>query len=275
MHKTIYRSAAVVIPSYNESDYLLPCLEALHRQTLPPDEIIVVDNNSTDDSIAQAQRLFPDVRYLHESRQGIVFAREAGFTAASSDVIVKIDADTMVDVDWLERLLQSMNDQNADAWSGYLYCSEVSRVMRSSSLQYVLNVVLFAGTHLSTGCRFLVGSNLAISRSAWQRIQPHVHMRNDIWEDMDMALALAQQKQKVITSTRMTVSISARALNTNPRGLYTRLYGQPRALRLHRRWVAYSLSLTYTHLLFLIWILWAPVARIGQKWTKRTRPEQV
>jgi glycosyltransferase involved in cell wall biosynthesis len=45
------KTITVVIPTYNEEDYIKPCLDAVFAQTVLPDEVIVVDNNSTDKTV--------------------------------------------------------------------------------------------------------------------------------------------------------------------------------------------------------------------------------
>ena len=50
--KQILPVISIVVPTYNEEKYIKLCLDSLHRQSLEPAEIIVVDNNSTDRTIA-------------------------------------------------------------------------------------------------------------------------------------------------------------------------------------------------------------------------------
>jgi glycosyltransferase involved in cell wall biosynthesis len=71
-----------IVCAYNESSLLPACLFSLLAQTRPPDEIIVVDNASTDDTGAVA-RAIPGVRVIDEPRKGLVVAREAARRAAA------------------------------------------------------------------------------------------------------------------------------------------------------------------------------------------------
>ncbi|MDP3207929.1 MAG: glycosyltransferase, partial [Rhodoglobus sp.] len=70
---------SVVIPARNDSVMLAACLRALADQTRPADEIIVVDNGSTDDTAAVA--VAAGVRVIQESLWGIFPATAAGFDA--------------------------------------------------------------------------------------------------------------------------------------------------------------------------------------------------
>src|SRR4051812_9489646 len=94
---------SIVIPVYNEAQNLDACLRAIARQTTAAYEVIVVDNNSTDGSLAVAQT-FPFVTVITERRQGIVHARDRGYNAARGDIIARIDADSLLPKDWLEHI---------------------------------------------------------------------------------------------------------------------------------------------------------------------------
>lgn len=99
---TTIRETAVTRVSYEEA-YLAPCLHALLAQSRPADEIILVDNASTDRTASLA-RAIPGVRVVHEPRKGLVHAREAGRRAASGDILAYLDADCRAPFRWLERV---------------------------------------------------------------------------------------------------------------------------------------------------------------------------
>jgi len=93
----------VVVCAYNEALLLPACLHSLQAQTRPPDEIIVVDNASTDDT-ARAARRMPGVRVVEERHKGLVVARETGRSAAGGEILAYIDADCRAPITWLERI---------------------------------------------------------------------------------------------------------------------------------------------------------------------------
>src|SRR5712691_9739347 len=92
-----------IVCAYNESRLLPACLFSLLAQTRPPDEILVVDNASTDETGAVA-RAIPGVRVIDEPRKGLVVAREAARRVAAGDVVAYIAADCRVPPQWLERI---------------------------------------------------------------------------------------------------------------------------------------------------------------------------
>ncbi|WP_188964128.1 glycosyltransferase [Deinococcus aquiradiocola] len=96
------RRWTVVIPARNEQEVLPALLAALQRQTFPPDEVIVVDNGSTDGTADVAAR--HGARVLHCARPGVAFARQAGLEAAHGEWVATTDADSEPDAAWLATL---------------------------------------------------------------------------------------------------------------------------------------------------------------------------
>lgn len=87
-------AVSVVIPTLNEAENLPLVLPRL------PDwvhEVIIVDGLSTDDTVEVARRLLPNVRVVMETRSGKGVALQAGFAAATGDIIVMLDADGSMD----------------------------------------------------------------------------------------------------------------------------------------------------------------------------------
>ncbi len=94
---------SVVVPAVDEADYLGASLRSLQRQDFADGyEIIVVDNGSTDDTVAIAHAA--GVRVLHEPRPGVCAARQRGVIEAHGTYVVSTDADTVHPLDWLSRL---------------------------------------------------------------------------------------------------------------------------------------------------------------------------
>ncbi|HZF66359.1 MAG TPA: glycosyltransferase family 2 protein [Chitinophagaceae bacterium] len=85
----------VIIPCYNHSHYLGEAVESVLKQSHSNYEIIVVDDGSTDDSKAVAEK-YPSVQYIYQSNQGLSAARNTGVTNSKGTFLVFLDAD-----DWL------------------------------------------------------------------------------------------------------------------------------------------------------------------------------
>ena len=83
---------AVVIPCYKQAHYLGDAIESTLNQTLPPSEIVVIDDGSPDDVLGVVAR-FPGVRYIRQLNQGLSAARNTGIHATTSELLVFLDSD--------------------------------------------------------------------------------------------------------------------------------------------------------------------------------------
>jgi glycosyltransferase involved in cell wall biosynthesis len=92
---------SVVIPAYNAARFLPRCLKSVYAQTLKPEEVIVVDDGSTDNTAALAAEL--GAKVISRPNSGPAAARNAGIYAAASPWIALLDADDMWAPDKLER----------------------------------------------------------------------------------------------------------------------------------------------------------------------------
>jgi glycosyltransferase involved in cell wall biosynthesis len=94
---------ATIVCAFNESRLLSGCLYSLRAQTRPPDDILVINNASTDETGAVA-RAVPGVRVVDEPHKGLVVARETGRRASAADILAFVDADCRPPITWLERV---------------------------------------------------------------------------------------------------------------------------------------------------------------------------
>ncbi len=96
-------SVSVIIATYNHARFVAGAINSLLNQTRPPEEIIVVDDGSTDDTQAVLARYGTPVRVLRQTNQGRSVARNAGLSVARGDAIVFLDSDDELVPDSLER----------------------------------------------------------------------------------------------------------------------------------------------------------------------------
>lgn len=94
---------SVIVCAHNEERFLAPCLHSLLAQSRIPDEILVINNASTDGT-GRVAAAIPGVRVIDEPRKGLVMARERGRLEAKGDVLVYVDADCRAPLSWLERI---------------------------------------------------------------------------------------------------------------------------------------------------------------------------
>lgn len=121
-------SLSVILPNYNHAAYLPSAVGALLSQERPPDEIVVVDDGSTDDSLQVLERLAaraPALRLIPKERnEGAVAALNRGLAAARGDFVYLAAADDWVLPGFFRRALERLDE---DRHSG-IYCAEAMLV---------------------------------------------------------------------------------------------------------------------------------------------------
>lgn len=227
---------SLIILAYNEENYLRYCLESVQQQLYPPDEVIVVNNNSTDATVKIALS-FPFVKLINEKKQGMIPARNAGFNAAKGDLLARIDADTRLPVDWGVRV-HTILDAHATSICGvsgphYLYA--ISNKIARKILTNVTSTYGFFGiSKLMLGHETLFGSNMVITKHAWQKVKNEVcHDSYEVHEDIDLAIHIAQYGT-IMFDDKLIVGIASRAFFEDYKKHQWRLQTWVRSVTKHR-----------------------------------------
>jgi len=130
-------AATVVIPSWNGRELLaryLPSVVAALAAN-PGNEIIVVDNGSTDDSAACVRAQFPQVKLLALDRNlGFGGGSNAGFREAKNDVVVLLNNDMRVEPDFLAPLLEGFADPAVFAVSCQIFFKDPNKIREETGL---------------------------------------------------------------------------------------------------------------------------------------------
>ena len=100
---------SVIIPVYNAEQYLAQAIQSVLTQTLRPDEIIVIDDGSTDDSGVIARGFGPQVRYERQQQSGAGAARNRGVALAQGQFLAFLDADDLWCEDKLEKQMAMLD----------------------------------------------------------------------------------------------------------------------------------------------------------------------
>jgi glycosyltransferase involved in cell wall biosynthesis len=156
---------SVVIPAYNEAALLPACLRSLAAQGYDePYEVIVADNNSSDDTAVIARAMGATV--VHEPHPGVCWARQQGTTAARGEIIVSTDADTTFEPGWLARI-----DAAFRAEPGLVAVAGPCRFAQAPWWGRAYAVLLFGFVHLvyrMTGrVVYVTATNIAFRRDCW------------------------------------------------------------------------------------------------------------
>lgn len=218
----------LVVPARDEQDRLPRCLASVAAQTRQPDEVVVVDNGSTDATARIAAAA--GARVVHEPVPGIWHAAAAGYDAATGDVIARVDADTVLPPDWIARVEHLMTaDAACDAVTGPGRFRGLRRGPAGvAHVLYMQTYFVLGG--LALGGTPVFGSAFALRATAWHAARTGVHRHDDVHDDLDLSFHL--RPGSVRYDDGLAVSISARPLRT-PGTMALRLARGWRSVVLH------------------------------------------
>jgi glycosyltransferase involved in cell wall biosynthesis len=171
---------SVIICTYNRASYVRRTLSSFFAQSgldRIDHELVVIDNNSTDDTRATVEAFQPrsNLRYVFEERQGIACARNRGLVETQADVVAYLDDDVIVNPGWLESLAACLADTNADVVGGrtYLAFEKPPPPWLGKDFRTLLAEMDFGPdrTIISDG-RGIFSLNLGLRRSALPAAQP-------------------------------------------------------------------------------------------------------
>ncbi|MCC5674533.1 glycosyltransferase family 2 protein [Kocuria rhizophila] len=210
------RTCSVVIPVRNDAAYLERCLRALREQTRVPDEIVVVDNASSD-HLREVLARHPEVQCVREPEPGVAHAAAAGYDAARGDLILRCDADSLPAPTWIERHVSSLTraldeprGRDAVAVSGVArFGPQCPGLGRIAGAAYITAYRLVAGTAL--GHWALWGSDMAFTREWWRRVSVEVHRDARVHDDFDLSFRV-RPHERVLMDPGSAAVVSWRAV---------------------------------------------------------------
>lgn len=207
---------SVVIPAYNEEEHISECLQSLVDQEVPPTEIIVVNNNSTDKT-AEVVKRFP-VRLISETKQGITPTRNAGLNAAKYEIIARCDADTILPPDWIKKIKEHFADSSIDALAGTVIYYDLP-VMNGNTFftDFFLNLM-----KLSLGGKdTLLGMNMILRKSVWEKVKDQVCLNDKmVHEDIDLSIHLLKNGCVIKKDHSLVVKASGRRIKDRPTSFF-------------------------------------------------------
>jgi glycosyltransferase involved in cell wall biosynthesis len=171
-----------IICTYNRASNLPRCLGALARQNGVQDikwEVLVVDNNSSDDTPAMVDRLARElpvaIRYTRENQQGLNYARNTGIRESNGACFSYVDDDIEVSPNWLASLYRSFIANDADAVGGRIHLdpsTQLPKWIRDNEMKGFLGFQDFGDEpfRMDGAKRYPYGGNMAFHRRVVERI---------------------------------------------------------------------------------------------------------
>ena len=194
------RLSTVIVPAYNARDTIGACIESLLGQTHRPDEVIVVDDCSRDDTAQVALKYGVKVIKL-DKNSGPGVARNAGAAAAAGEILAFTDSDCVAPPGWLERIVGALDAPGVVAATGG-YAGPVQDGFLTR-LQHL--IIRQRQSALPPEIDSTITSNFACLKSAFESVGgfPLYYLKRDptkpIWgnEDEELGFLLARAGGKI------------------------------------------------------------------------------
>lgn len=208
-------TVSIIVPVYNEEHHLKHCLDAIAQQTVKPLEVIVVDNNCTDGSARLAKK-YPFVRLIKESKQGLPFARNTAIAATKGEIIGKIDADSFIFPDWVERLQEDFSDPTVAGVTGMAYTNYLPRITGPHSKLWAR--VYYWNVHAFFGTTTMWGANMAFRKRIWEEIKQDVcNDSRQVHEDEDISLLIAARGGEILQDLGLLITTNKQSYHYFPK----------------------------------------------------------
>ncbi len=205
------KKVSILIPAYNEGKYIEACLESVCKINYPNYEIIVCDNNSTDNTALIVQK-YKKVILINEKKKGTNAARQKAFSVSTGDIIVTLDADSVPESNWLHLALKHFENPNIVAVSGI--CKFDGNYWYTSILFWIQKSFIFKSIHFFI--HKVIGKYaLIFGSNAWYRRESLLQIGGfncDItfWGDDAYTGEMITKVGKVIYDPKIIVTTSSR-----------------------------------------------------------------
>jgi GT2 family glycosyltransferase len=139
--KNVAMIVSIVLVNYNGAELLGDCLSAIEAQTQPADEVVVIDNGSSDGSVAFLRRSFPWV-HVYDAGTNLGFAAGAnlGIRRSTGDIVILLNNDTTPGPSFVESLVEKLEeDESISAVAGVLLFSDAPDIVASAGIDVFRN----------------------------------------------------------------------------------------------------------------------------------------
>ena len=192
---------SVIIPARNTAQTLASCLEAVFHSTMPPAEVIVVNDGSTDTTAGIASGL--DCRVINVNMaRGPMPPRLEGAKAAQSGILIFIDADVRVANDTFQKILGHFKNPDIHAVTGLLSRESGSTsffsIFKNEYMHYIFK-------KQPQDSRFLYGSLWAIRKECLIDFEPLPALFGGLVSDSELGLLLKREHRRIVLDHSLEV----------------------------------------------------------------------
>ncbi len=186
-----------IVPAYNEATSVAETVASLLDQTRPPDEVLVVDDCSTDDTAAVAAAAGATVIRPPENTGSKAGAQSFALERVTTELVMAVDADTTLERDAVEKLLEALDDERVAAACGFVLPRHVRTIWeRGRYVEYLLAFSFFKRVQDQFGKPLISSGCFSVYRTAELRAAGGWSDRT-MAEDMDLTWTLYRADHRV------------------------------------------------------------------------------
>ena len=219
------KKISVLIPAFNEQDYIAACLAPLvemqknYRDKNVIIEIIVCDNNSTDKTSQVVSTFSPYVTLVHEKTKGTAAARQCALKESSGDIVATMDADCVPNPDWIDRALFHFENPNVVSVAGLCeFSNDYSSAWAvTGAQQYLFPTLHYLTTKFLNKGGMMLAGNAWFKRSILEKIGGFDTSYEFHGDDASTTIAIAKNKDKhevMVYDPKLIVQTSSRRYKT-------------------------------------------------------------
>ena len=187
---------SIVIPAYNYEALVAYAVETAATQNFKyPYEVVVVDDGSTDNTLAEIMRVaqkYPHVAvYHHQQNRGLITNKNSGIAAARGEWIYNLDADDYLAPDALATLYSLTDKEDG---GDFVFSAD-----ESFGKEQHVNYYCYGANTLNYNC---VPNRALFRKSDWQKLGPYDYWFQKGVEDWDFAMAFKHAKRKIVMAER-------------------------------------------------------------------------
>ena len=158
---------SIYIPAYNAEKTIKDCIESVVNQTKKFDEIIVIDDKSTDNTLKILEE-FSNINIIkNNTNMGLGYNRNLGIKISSNNIVASIDADVVLNTRWLEIMINNISKNHNTMFGGKMTEKLIENKFNAWRAKYYSQNW---GNKLVSNPPFLFGCNTILIKSLWKRV---------------------------------------------------------------------------------------------------------
>lgn len=191
------RTVSMLIPCFNEGKSVRKCIDSCLDQTRAFDQIVVVDDGSTDDSL-EILRSYGDritLVALERNTGNKSLAQEQGMKHVTGEIVVMTDGDTVLDREFVEHIVRPFDDERVGAAGGYVRSLRHNWLTACRELDYIIGQNIYKRAQSAIGYLYVIpGCAAAFRRSDFDTLS---FDHDTVTEDLDFTYQLHRKGRRI------------------------------------------------------------------------------